>query len=185
MISRSNLVSGKICGSGQNRTIVGVVGLAHDLDRPLRYPTLELHVMDLSAEMHPHLELFAEEVDGRDAHAVEPRRHLVAPAAELAAGVQARQHQFEGGNAFLLVDVHRDAAPVVFDLDAPVGVKRDGDPGRIPGESLVDRVVHHLVDQVVEAARGGGPDVHARAPPDMLPALEDLDLLGGVRDVRA
>jgi len=77
------------------------------------------------------------------------------------------------------------ATAVVVDLTAAVRVEGDDDLGRVPGESLIDRVVDHLVDQVVEAGGGGRADVHARAPPNVLPALEDLDLFGGIRHVGA
>ncbi len=83
------------------------------------------------------------------------------------------------------MDVHRDASPVVVYLDAAVAVERDDDPGGVARQGLVDGVVDHLIDQVVEARRGGRADVHARTPPHMLPAFEDLDLLGGISDVRA
>jgi len=142
-------------------------------------------VVDLAAPVDPNLEALAEEVDGGNADAVEPRRDLVPAPAELAAGVEAGHHQLEGRQAFLLVDVDRDAPAVVVDLDAAIGVEGDDDLMGVAGQGLVDRVVHDLVDQVVEAGRAGGADVHARTPPHMLPALEDLDLLGGVRHVRA
>src|SRR5262249_46417878 len=82
-------------------------------------------------------------------------------------------------------DVDRDAPAVVVALHAAFGEEGDDDPVGVTGEGLVDRVVDDLVDQVVEACRAGRTDIHARTPPHMLPALEDLDLLGGVRDVRA
>ena len=163
----------------------GVVGLPHHLDRALRHAALELHVVHLPAAVDPDLELLAQEVDCRHAHAMQAGGHLVAAAAELSAGVEAGQDQFEGGHSFFLVDVDRDAPAVVLDLDAAVGVQGDRDLGGVTGQGLVYRVVHDLVDQVVETGRGGRADVHARTPPHMLPALEDLDLLGGVGDVSA
>ena len=50
----------------------------------------------------------------------------------------------------------------------------------VAGEGLVDRVVDDLVDEVVEAARAGGTDVHAGPLADRLEALKDLDILGVV-----
>ena len=47
----------------------------------------------------------------------------------------------------------------------------------VAGEGFVDRVVDDLVDQVVEAARPGGADVHAGPLADRLEALEDGDVL--------
>src|SRR5205814_4906042 len=117
--------------------------------------------------------------------AMQARRDLVAAAAELASGVEARHHKLEGGKTLLLVDVDWDTAAVVVHLHAAVGEKRDHDASGVAGQRLVDGVVDHLVDQVVQASGARRTDVHARTPPHMLPALEDLDLLGGVRHVRA
>ena len=44
----------------------------------------------------------------------------------------------------------------------------------VAGHGLVDGVVDDLPDEVVEAARAGGADVHAGALADGLEALEDL-----------
>ena len=78
------------------------------------------------------------------------------------------------------VAVDRDAAAVVDDLEAAVGVDRHVDPGGQVGHRLVDAVVDDLPDELVEAARIGRADVHARALADRLEALEDLDVGGGV-----
>ena len=50
-----------------------------------------------------------------------------------------------------------------------------------PCEGLVDRVVDHLEDQVMESPRARRADVHARAQPDRLEALEDSDVFSGIR----
>jgi hypothetical protein len=47
-------------------------------------------------------------------------------------------------------------------------VDRDVDPGGAAGERLVDGVVDHLVDEVVQAAQAGRPDVHAGTLADRL-----------------
>ena len=63
-------------------------------------------------------------VDHRDTHAVEAAGDLVATAAELAAGVQDREHDFEGRLALLGARGHRldgNAAAVVLDPAAAVG----------------------------------------------------------------
>ncbi len=121
-------------------------------------------------------------VDDRDADAVQAAGDLVAAAAELAAGVQHGEHDLDRGLALALDDVDRDAAAVVGDADAAVGEQRDLDPVAVPGQRLVDRVVDHLVDQVVQAALAGRADVHARALADRLEPLEHLDVAGVVGD---
>src|SRR5882672_4289587 len=48
------------------------------------------------------------------------------------------------------------------------------------GQRLVDGVVHHFVNQVMQAARGRRPDVHAGPLAYRLEALEDLDRISAV-----
>ena len=121
-------------------------------------------------------------VDHRDADAVQAAGHLVAAAAELAAGVQHRQRHREGGHVLARGGVGRDAATVVLDPDAAVGLERQHDAVAVAGERLVDGVVHDLPDQVVQAALAGRADVHARALAHRLEALEHLDRGGVVLD---
>jgi hypothetical protein len=59
-------------------------------------------------------------------------------------------------------------------------VDGDVDLVAVAGQRLVDRVVHHLVDEMVQAGRAGGADVHGGPLTDRLEALEDLDLVGSV-----
>ena len=58
---------------------------------------------------------------------------------------------------------------------------RDLDAVVVARERLVDGVVDHLVDEVVEAARARRADVHPGPQPDRLEALEDRDVLCGSR----
>ena len=100
---------------------------------------------------------------------------------ELSAGVERRQDQLERGLLVLRVDVDRDAAPVVRDLDLPpVRKERHLEARRVAVDDLVDRVVDDLVDEMVEAARVDAADVHAGALADRLEPLEDRDVGGGV-----
>ena len=96
------------------------------------------------------LEPLRQRVDHRDPDAVEAARDLVGGVLELAARVEHGQHDLRRRPAALLVDVHRDAAAVVADRAGAVGVQDDLDAVAVPGERLVDGVVDHLVDEVVE-----------------------------------
>ena len=125
-------------------------------------------------------------VHHRDADAVQSAGDLVAAAvAELAAGVEDREHDLGCRPALLLVHLHGDAAAVVGDRDAVVRVDRDLDLGGLARERLVDRVVHHLVDQMVQPALARRADVHARPLAHGLEALQDRDVLGAVGAVRS
>ena len=112
--------------------------------------------------------------------AVQPAGDRVARAAELAAGVQHGQDDLDGRPTLALDDADGDAAAVVDDADTPVGLQRHLDVVAVPGERLVDRVVHDLVHQVVQTTRTGRADVHARTLADRLETLEDGDGAGVV-----
>ena len=122
-------------------------------------------------------------VDDRDADAVQTAGDLVAATAELATGVQHRQRHRDRGHLLAGRGVGRDAAAVVLDPDAAVGLQGQHDPVAVTGQRLVDRVVDDLPDQVVEAALTGRADVHARPLAHRLEALQDLDRGGVVRAV--
>ena len=89
--------------------------------------------------------------------------HRVGLAAELPARVQGGHHHLKGRPLLHRVVVHRDAAAVVIHPDPAVGEQGDLDPVTEPGERLVDRVVHHLMDEMVQATFAGRADVHTGA----------------------
>src|SRR6202034_4150842 len=100
--------------------------------------------------------------------------------------VQRGQHYLERRALLNRVLVHRDAPAVVADPDPAVGEQRHLDVGGEARQGLVHRVVHNLVDQVVQPALSGRSDVHAGTLTDSLKALEYLDRPGIVivRQVR-
>ncbi len=101
---------------------------------------------------------------------------LIAPAAELAAGVQNGENHLQGALAGLLLGVHGDAAAVVGDADHVALFNGHLDMGAEARQGFVDGVVHDLIHQVVQARGGGGADVHARPLPHCLQSLQHLDL---------
>src|SRR6185437_6122097 len=111
--------------------------------------------------------------------------NLVSAAAELAARVQHGEHHLDGGLVLAGHDAARDAAAVVDDAHATIGQQRDLDGVAVAGQRLVHGVVDHLVDQVVQAALAGRPDVHTGPLADRLEAFEDADRTGVVVAVSA
>ena len=169
-----------------------VVGLAHDLHLLGDLAPGELHLVDLPVFVDLDLQPLGQGVDHRGAHAVQTAGDLIAPAAELTAGVQDGKDHLQGGLARLGLDVHGDAPAVVGDGDGVVRVDGHGDVGAVARQGLVDGVVHDLIDQVVQAGLGCRADIHARTLADGLQALQHLDLrpailvfhLGGIQFVQ-
>ena len=123
-------------------------------------------------------ESLGQRVDHRHADAVQTTGHLVAVAAELAAGVQHGEHHLGGALALVFARVERvdrDTATVVVDPAPTVGEQRDADARAVAGHRLVDGVVDDFPDQVMQTLQTGRADVHARALADGIEALEHLD----------
>ena len=140
---------------------------------------------DLSVASDLELEALRERVDHGHADAVQAAGDLVGGFVEFAARVESGHHDLGGWPAFLDVDVDGDPAPVVDDGDARVLVDHHRDLLAKAGHGLVDGVVHHLVDEVMQSPGTCGPDVHGRPLSDRIEALEDLDCAGVVAHVRA
>ncbi len=120
----------------------------------------ELLAVHLAVASHLGDEPLGERVDDRDADAVQAAGDLVAVAAELPAGVELRQDDGERRKSLLSDHVDRDARAGVANGHRVVRMDRDVDEVVSARERLVDRVVDHLVDEVMQATRARRPDVH-------------------------
>ena len=172
---------GKHLGVGLEHHLgAGAVGLADDGHLLGHGAAGKLDLVDVAVLMDPDLHPLGKGVDYAAAHAVEAAGDLVAAAAKLAAGVKDGIHHLQSGFARLGLDVHRDAAAVVGDLDDVAGEDVHGDVGAVARQRLVDGVVHDLIDQMVKAGGRGGADVHTRALAHRLQSLQHLDLRAAV-----
>ncbi len=88
------------------------------------------------------------------------------------ARVEGGEHHLNAGNLVLRVNVDRDAAAFVADGDGAVDVDVDLDAFAMAGKMLVDGVVEHLGNTVVQGALIGASDVHAGLFADGFEALQ-------------
>jgi hypothetical protein len=98
--------------------------------------------------------------------------------------VEDGEHDLGRGPPLFLHDPDRDPAAVVLDRAGVVRVQGDANAVAVAGERLVDRVVDHLVDEVVKPARAGRADVHAGTFANRFQPLEDGDVGGAVGGIR-
>ncbi len=141
-----------------------------------RFPALEVLAVGRALAPDLDLEPLGKGVDHRNADSVKASGDLVGVVFELAAGMEDRQHDLGRGLPFRRVHVDRNAAAVVHDRDGVVDVDDHFDLLAEPRLSFVDRVVDHLVDQVVKTHRPRRADVHRRSFTDGFKSFEDLDL---------
>jgi len=115
-----------------------------------------------------------------DADAVETAGYLITVVGKLGPGMEPRKRHFRRRNPLRLMHVHRYAAPVVFDQHAVIHPDLDDNRIAKTGGRLINAVVHHLVDQMMEAIFPGRPDIHGRTLPDRLQTFQHLDAVGSV-----
>jgi hypothetical protein len=96
------------------------------------------------------IETLRQRVHDRHADAVQAAGDLVGRVLELAAGMQHCEHDL-GGRLAALVPIDRNPAAVIDDRDRVVDVDRDVDLIAEPGQRFVDRVVHDLVDEMMQS----------------------------------
>jgi hypothetical protein len=135
----------------------------------------------LAVAEDPQAQPGGEGVHDGDADAVQAAGDLVGVLVELTARMELGHDDLGRRDALARMDVRRDAAAVVGDRDGAVGVERDGHLRRMARQRLVDGVVDHLVDHVMQAgAVIRVADIHARALAHRIQALEDLDRVRAV-----
>src|SRR5699024_3065046 len=155
-------------GSG----LLGRLTLDEVAGRRGRFVVLAPHV---SVAANLHVQVFGQRVDDGDTDTVQTTRDGVRLVVELATGVQRGQDQLHCGSLLHGGDVDRDASAVVGHPYAAIGQQGHFDGVGVACHRLVDRVVDHLSDQVVQAPLSGGTDVHPGALAYCFKPLEDRD----------
>ena len=160
-------------------------GGALDHQRAHRVAVLEAHPVLQAVAPDRQLQPFAERVDHRNAHAVEPARNLVgvvvAGVLELPAGVELGHDDLGRRHALFLVHVGGNAAAIVLDAHRAIGVEFDQHQIAMARQRLVDGVVRNLEHHVVQARTViSVADVHPGPLAHRVEALEDLDAVGAI-----
>ena len=151
-------------------------GADHRQIRRLDAPGIALPI-DLALGINFHLQQGGQRVDHRNPNTVESPRHLVGMIVEFAPGVKTRHDDFHGRDLLDLVNAHRYPATVIGHADAVVRVDHDIDGRAVAGHSLVDAVVHNLVNQVVESGHVDVADVHGGPFTDGFEPFQDFDIV--------
>src|ERR1700733_10492388 len=109
---------------------------------------------------------------------------LVARSTELPARVQHSEHDLRGRLARILREGPGGNPPtVVDDATTTISEERDVDTSAETLHRLVNRVVHHLPDEVMKPGSRSGTDEHPRAHANRFESLEDRDVFSLVRGV--
>ncbi len=152
------------------------VGIAYHFQRHSRYTVAVELLVDLAITTNGQLQLFGEGIHYGNAHTMESAGHLVAVVVEFTTGVEHGHDHFGGGHAFFFVHVHGNTPAIVLNGHGFIRVDNHLDLGTVASQRLVDGVIHHLEDHMVQAsAIIRIPDVHARALANGVQPFQHLD----------
>ena len=141
----------------------------------------EAHFVDLAVAADLELEPGRERVDHRDAHAMQAARDLVGILVKLAAGMQLGHDDLGRRDTLFGVDAGGNAAAIVDDGDRTVGIERDRHQVGMTSQRLVDGIVDHLIDHVMQARTVIGiADIHAGSLAHGIETTQHLDAVGAI-----
>ena len=108
---------------------------------------------------------------------MKPPGNLVGIVIEFTAGVKCRHDDFGGGRVLFFVEVDRDTPTVIDNRDGVVRPDRDIDGRTVACQCLIDAVVDHFENHVVQTGTiVRVADVHTGAFAYGIEAFEDLDV---------
>ena len=159
-------------GDGGTRMVRG----ADDLHFLGDVAARKFHLIDFPVPMDLDRQPLRQSVDNTGADAVETAGNLIAAAAEFTTGVEHCIDNLQRGPSRLGLDIHRDTAAIIGDGNGVALVDGDGNFRAEARQGFINGVVHDLVNQMVQARRGCGADIHTGTFPHRFQTLQDLNL---------
>ena len=149
---------------------------SYNIKRLHRLTLFKAHMVDAAVLEDPYLKPVGQGIDYRCAYSVQTSRYLISSSAELAACVQYGKYYLQSRLSRLLLYIYRDSSSVVAHGDRIVLMDSYLDMCTEARQCLIDGIVHDLIYQMMETARGSRPYIHTGSAPDRLKSFEYLYL---------
>ena len=107
-------------------------------------------------------------------------RYLVGTFIELAACMQHRHHYLKSAAMLFLVHVHGNTAAIVLHGDRVIRINGDFNVRAVTGKRLVDGVVHHFIDKMVQPFLANVSNVHSRTLAHSFQPFKHLNVAGRI-----
>ena len=155
----------------------GIFRVACDLQFALGVAQFVFLVPHLAVAADRQAQQFGQGIYYGDTDAMQPAGYFVGITIEFATGMQHGQNHFSGRATFFSVVIGRDPTPVVTYGDRAVGMYGHVNRVTKSGQGLIDGVIHHLEDHVMQASPVVGiTDVHSWAFAYSIQPFQDLDI---------
>ena len=117
---------------------------------------------------------------------MQPAGDFIGVVVEFPAGVEHGEDKLERRHLFFFMIIDRYAATVIDHRHGIVLMDDDIDGFTVTGKRLVDRVVNHLIDQMMQSGRARAADVHRGTHSHRIEAFKGFDafctVLGIIHD---
>ncbi|MBA7638778.1 hypothetical protein ES703_46434 [subsurface metagenome] len=78
------------------------------------------------------------------------------------------------------MNIHGNAAPVVFHPDGAVLLKSNHDFSAATSHGFVNAIIDNFIDQMVQSTLVSTADIHAGSTAHCFPPAQNLNIIGGV-----
>ena len=102
---------------------------------------------------------------------------LICRIVKFSSGMECRKYQ-PGCRHSLFMHPHRDTTAVIIHCGRAVRLQRYLDPVTETGQMFIHRVIHDLIDQMIQSLGGHAAYLHTRTLPHCLQAFQDRDTAG-------
>ena len=125
---------------------------------------------------HPQVKPLGQSIDHTDTHTVQTAGNLIGILIEFSARMKLGHDHFGCRNAFFLVNIGGNAAPVVAHRARTIAIQRHINAIRMTRQAFIDGVVHHFVNHVVQARTiPCVANIHAGAFANRLQSTQNFD----------
>ena len=136
--------------------------------------------INLAATANLGTQVIAKRVNARNSHAVQATRHFVRTFIKFSTGMKHCHHHLKGRLVKFFMFVNGDSATVVANGYRIILANYHVNGVAKTGKSLVDGVVNHLTNKVVQSLNTRIANVHCRTLANCLKAFEHLNVMGRI-----
>ena len=110
-------------------------------------------------------------------HAMQAAGDLVSPTAEFSSGMQDGKYYLHCRNTRFMINSDRNSPPVVNDGNRIPLVNSDINRITETGQRFIYRIIHDLIDQMMQPSAGCSTYIHSGTFPDSLQPFQNLNLI--------
>ena len=110
--------------------------------------------------------------------------YLIASTAEFTAGMKDGKYNFHRWKTRLMVDTYRNTTSIICNCDRIILVDIHNNLIAISCQSLIHRIVHDLIDKMMESSDRGAAYIHSGSFPYGFQAFQYLNLIRSIFSVK-